>query len=204
MPSIKDLTIVNSNTATPTKVEHGLLRTLCSPELCNSKNLTVYKRTVQKGKQYDVAADNDYHLVYVMNTAAKATVEFDEDTHAADEGAGVLLTPGESARFDRAGGGPRAVAHDHAEAARRRRGRLARRAGLFLQSANAARIERRERRSCAALLRGVERASARRQSAHVDERDPSWRDALQRRRGVAIPHAQGHARESRRRGARAT
>jgi mannose-6-phosphate isomerase-like protein (cupin superfamily) len=99
MPSIKDLTIVNSNTVAPTKVEHGLLRTLCSPELCDSKNLTVYKRTVQKGKQYDLAAGNDYHLVYVMNTPAKATVEFDDETHSAEEGAGVLLTPGESARF---------------------------------------------------------------------------------------------------------
>lgn len=99
MPSIKDLTIVNSNTATPTKVEHGLLRTLCSPELCDSKNLTVYKRTVQKGKQYDLTAGKDYHLVYVMNTPAKATVEFDDETHAAEEGAGVLLVPGESAKF---------------------------------------------------------------------------------------------------------
>jgi mannose-6-phosphate isomerase-like protein (cupin superfamily) len=99
MPSIKDLTIVNSNTAAPTKVEHGLLRTLCSPELCNSKNLTVYKRTVEKGKQYDLAAGDDYHLVYVMNTAPKATVQFDEETHAAEEGAGVLLTPGEAAQF---------------------------------------------------------------------------------------------------------
>src|SRR5688572_27458645 len=62
MPSINDLTIVNSNTAAATKVEHGLLRTLCSPELCDSQNLTVYKRTIQKGKQYDLNAGQDYHL----------------------------------------------------------------------------------------------------------------------------------------------
>ncbi len=104
MPSVKDLTIVNSNTATPTQVEHGLLRTLCSPELCNSKNLTVYKRTIQKGKQYDLAAGNDYHLVYVMNTPAQATIDFDDETHTAEEGAGVLLVPGESAPFAAPGG----------------------------------------------------------------------------------------------------
>ena len=76
MPSIKDLSIVNSNTAAANKVEHGLLRTLCSPELCDSKNLTVYKRTIQKGKQYELDAGKDYHLVYAMNTPAKGTVAF--------------------------------------------------------------------------------------------------------------------------------
>ena len=72
-----------------------MLRTLCSPELCDSKNLTVYKRTVQKGKQYDLKAGKDYHLVYVMNTPAKATVTYKGASHAAEEGAGVLLVPGE-------------------------------------------------------------------------------------------------------------
>jgi mannose-6-phosphate isomerase-like protein (cupin superfamily) len=104
MPSIKDLTIVDSNTATPSKVDHGLLRTLCSPELCDSKNLTVYKRTIQKGKQYDLKAGNDYHLIYAMNTPAKGAVQFNNENHSVEEGAGVLLVPGESARFDAAGG----------------------------------------------------------------------------------------------------
>jgi quercetin dioxygenase-like cupin family protein len=104
MPSIHDLTIVNSNTAAATEVEHGLLRTLCSPELCDSKNLTVYKRTIRKGKQYDLQAGKDYHLVYAMGSPAKATLQFKGATHAVEEGAGVLLVPGESARFDAAGG----------------------------------------------------------------------------------------------------
>ena len=50
MPSIEDISIVDSNTAKAKKVEHGLERTLCSPELCDSKNLSVYKRTIAKGK----------------------------------------------------------------------------------------------------------------------------------------------------------
>lgn len=104
MPSIKDLTIVDSNTAAATKVDHGLLRTLCSPELCDSKNLTVYKRTVEKGKQYDLQAGTDYHLVYAMNTPANGSVQFKNETHVIEEGAGVLLVPGDAARFDAAGG----------------------------------------------------------------------------------------------------
>jgi mannose-6-phosphate isomerase-like protein (cupin superfamily) len=104
MPSIKDLTIVNSNTAAATKTDHGLLRTLCSPELCDSKNLTVYKRTIQKGKQYDLKAGKDYHLVYTMNSPVKGTLQYKNRSHAVEEGAGVLLVPGESARFDAAGG----------------------------------------------------------------------------------------------------
>jgi mannose-6-phosphate isomerase-like protein (cupin superfamily) len=103
MPSINDLTIVNSNTAQATKVEHGLVRTLCSPELCDSKNLTVYKRTIQTGKQYNLAAGQDYHLVYAMSSPAKGTVRFKNESHTIEEGAGVLLTPGESAQFDAAG-----------------------------------------------------------------------------------------------------
>jgi mannose-6-phosphate isomerase-like protein (cupin superfamily) len=103
MPSIKDLSIVNSNTAEAKKVDHGLLRTLCSPELCDSKNLTVYKRTVQKGKKYDLKAGSDYHLVYIMNAPSKATVSYRGKAHAAEEGAGALLIPGDSAQFDAAG-----------------------------------------------------------------------------------------------------
>jgi len=103
MPSIKDLSIVNSNTADAKKVDHGLLRTLCSPELCDSKNLTVYRRTVQKGKRYDLTAGRDYHLVYVMNKPSKATVSYKGQAHAAEEGAGALLAPGDSAEFDAAG-----------------------------------------------------------------------------------------------------
>lgn len=104
MPSIKDLTIVDSNTAAATKVDHGLLRTLCSPELCDSKNLTVYKRTVEKGNRYDLQAGQDYHLVYAMNTPANGSVQFKNENHVIEEGAGVLLVPGDSARFDAAGG----------------------------------------------------------------------------------------------------
>jgi len=103
MPSIKDLTIVNSNTAAAKKVDHGLLRTLCSPELCASKNLTVYRRTIQKGKEYELQAGADYHLVYVMNAPSKAQVHYKGQAHVAEEGAGVLLIPGDSARFDATG-----------------------------------------------------------------------------------------------------
>src|SRR5688572_28766984 len=104
MPSIKDISIVDSNTAKAKKVEHGLERTLCSAELCGSKNLTVYKRTIQKGKRLDLETANDYQLVYVMSSPAKATVSFDGQSHAAEEGGGVLLAPGESARVEAAGG----------------------------------------------------------------------------------------------------
>ena len=104
MPSIQDITIIDSNTAPAKKVEHGLERVLCSPELCDSQNLTVYKRTIQQGRRYEIDADDDYHLVYVMNSPAKGSVELENERHVAEEGAGVLLTPGEAARFDAASG----------------------------------------------------------------------------------------------------
>lgn len=100
MPSIQDIFIVDSNTAKAKNVDHGLERTLCSLELCGSSNLTVYKRTIEKGKALDVNAGKDYHLLYAMNSAANATVELNGERHAAEEGAGVLLAPGEFSRFD--------------------------------------------------------------------------------------------------------
>lgn len=99
-PTIQDITIVDSNTAPAKQVEFGLERTLCSPELCDSKNLTVYKRTVQKGKALDVKSSSDYHLLYIMNNPSKGTITFNGKQHAAEEGAGALVVPGESARVE--------------------------------------------------------------------------------------------------------
>jgi mannose-6-phosphate isomerase-like protein (cupin superfamily) len=104
MATIRDVSIINSNTAEAKPVESGLERTICSPSLCGSKNLTVYRRTILEGRQLDLKAGKDYHLVYILETPAnKGRVHFGGEAHAAEEGAGVLLTPGESARFEAAG-----------------------------------------------------------------------------------------------------
>lgn len=103
MPTIKDLTIIDSNTAPAKTVDFGLERTLCSPEICDSKNLTVFKRTVKKGKSLEVKTGSEYHLLYIMNTPTNGSITFNGKTHAAEEGAGALVVPGESARVDAAG-----------------------------------------------------------------------------------------------------
>jgi quercetin dioxygenase-like cupin family protein len=100
MPTISDVSIIDSNTAEAKPVESGLQRTICSPELCGSKNLTVYRRTILAGRQLEVGADKDYHLVYVMQGSADGRVRFNGESHTAEEGAGALLAPGESARFE--------------------------------------------------------------------------------------------------------
>ena len=88
MPTINDVTIINSNIAEAMPVESGLERTLCSPSLCDSKTLTVYRRTIKQGKALDLDAGDDYHLLYIMQTPTNGTVEFAGHTHAAEEGAG--------------------------------------------------------------------------------------------------------------------
>ena len=103
MATISDVTIIDSNKAEAVPVESGLERTICSASLCGSKNLTVYRRTIQAGRKFDVDSGGDYHLVYVMGGADDWLVHFDGESHAADEGAGVLLTPGESAQFEATG-----------------------------------------------------------------------------------------------------
>ena len=102
MPGITDLSIVNSNTAKTTPVESGTEATLCSPELCGSKNLTVYKRTISQGKKFDLQAGNNYHLMYVMKPA-KGSIRYKNETHDPEEGAGVLLLPSETAQFEASG-----------------------------------------------------------------------------------------------------
>ena len=66
MATISDVSIINWNTAEAKPVASGLERTICSKDLCGSKTLTVYQRTVLEGRQFEVNARDDYHLVYVV------------------------------------------------------------------------------------------------------------------------------------------
>ena len=103
MPTISDVSIIDSNTAEAKRVESGLERTICSASLCGAKNLTVYRRTIEKGRQFAVDAGKNYHIVYVMRGSSSGRVHFKNEAHAAEDGAGVLLVPGDVARFDAAG-----------------------------------------------------------------------------------------------------
>ena len=103
MPTIKDVSIIDSNKAKAKQVKSGLEREICSPSLCGSKNLTVYRRTVSKGREFAVDAGKDYHLIYVIAGSKNGRVEFKGKSQPAEDGAGVLLVPGESAKFDATG-----------------------------------------------------------------------------------------------------
>ena len=103
MATINDVSIIDTNTAAAEDVDSGLRRTVCSAELCGSTNLTVYRRTVLDGRELEIGADADYHLVYVMQGSPTGRLRFGSEGHAAEEGAGVLLAPGDSARFEAAG-----------------------------------------------------------------------------------------------------
>ena len=103
MASIKDISIIDSNKAQANAVASGLERTLCSPSLCGSNTLTVYRRTVLADRTFDLHAGDDYHVVYAMEAPANGMVHYKGEAHDAQEGAGVLLVPGESARFEVSG-----------------------------------------------------------------------------------------------------
>src|SRR5262245_37490871 len=103
MATIADVSIINWNTAEAKPVASGLERTICSQGLCGSKTLTVYQRTVQEGRRFDVQAGGDYHLVYVIEAPKAGGISTNGKSHPAEEGAGVLLAPGESAQFEASG-----------------------------------------------------------------------------------------------------
>jgi len=75
MATIRDITIINSNVAPTRTVASGLERTLCE-----SPTLSVYRRTVSQ-------------------TPIDGVIHYGGGEHAAEEGAGVLLVPGETARI---------------------------------------------------------------------------------------------------------
>jgi quercetin dioxygenase-like cupin family protein len=103
MATISDVSIIDSNTAEARPVDSGLERTICSASLCGSKNLTVYRRTIKAGRSFGVDSGENYQLVYVMAGADDGRIQYNNESHTAEEGAGVLLVPGESARFDAKG-----------------------------------------------------------------------------------------------------
>src|SRR5262245_58312892 len=103
MATISDVSIINWNKVQPSPVESGLERTICSPSLCGSKFLTVTHRTVSQGRRLDVQAGGDYHLVYVIEAPKAGVISFNGKSHAAEDGAGLLLVPGESARIEASG-----------------------------------------------------------------------------------------------------
>jgi mannose-6-phosphate isomerase-like protein (cupin superfamily) len=103
MAGIRDITIVNSNTCESEASESGTIKVLCSPDSCGSNNLTVYRRNLAAGRVFDLQAASDYHLIYVISAPTKGIVRFNNETHDAEDGAGVLLVPGEAARWEAAG-----------------------------------------------------------------------------------------------------
>ena len=103
MPGINDISIIDSNIVATRPFESGTEAILCSRDLCGANNLTIYKRTIAKGRYFDLEAGAQYHLVYVLQTPAEGHIQFENQTLPAEEGAGVLLAPSESTRFEASG-----------------------------------------------------------------------------------------------------
>src|ERR1700742_4106210 len=103
MAKISHVSIINWNKTEAKPVASGLERTICSQALCGSKYLDVHHRTVSQGRKFEAKAGNDYHLVYVIEAPKGGTISFNGKSHTAEDGAGVLLAPGESASFEATG-----------------------------------------------------------------------------------------------------
>ena len=103
MASIEDILIIDSNSVEADPVASGLERTLCDADLCGSDTLTVYRRTILPDRQFDLDAGDCFHLVYIMNTQEHGVFHYEGESHTTVEGAGVLLVPRESAKFETSG-----------------------------------------------------------------------------------------------------
>jgi mannose-6-phosphate isomerase-like protein (cupin superfamily) len=103
MATIRDVSIIDTKKAKAKQVPSGLERLVCGPEVCGSKNLTVFRRTIEAGKSLEVQAGKDYHLLYLMETPKQGKVQYKGQSHVAEEGAGALLVPGESVSIEVSG-----------------------------------------------------------------------------------------------------
>lgn len=110
MAGIEQLSIISPGVTSDRPVESGSERIICDTGLCGSNGLTVYRRVILPGRQLDLRATGDYHLAYIVQSGRSGTVRFMHAVHAAEQGAGVLLAPGETAIFD-AGADPLELLH---------------------------------------------------------------------------------------------
>ena len=105
MAVISDISIVPFGSRPAQAAAYGTARTICDADSCRAINLAVYTRAVEQGRRFELSATNDYHLVYVMHSRRNNFLHFVGETHDAEQGAGVLLAPGEAASFEASAGG---------------------------------------------------------------------------------------------------
>lgn len=103
MAGIEDISVIDSNSAKAESVASGFERLLCGSDLCGADKLTVYRRTILADRQFDLEAGDDFHVVYIMETPGTGVIHYKGELHSIEEGAGVLLVPGESAQFEVSG-----------------------------------------------------------------------------------------------------
>lgn len=100
MGGISDISIVGPDAGVIRSAEHGMERLICGAQVCGSRHLTAYHRTIAQRRSWSVEADGDYHLLYVIEAAGGGAITAQRIRHEATAGAGVLLAPGESATFE--------------------------------------------------------------------------------------------------------
>jgi mannose-6-phosphate isomerase-like protein (cupin superfamily) len=100
MASISDISIIGPDDGTVQSTENGTERLICGLQLCGSKHLTAYYRTIGKRGPWSVGADGNYHLLYVIEKADGGVITVRGARHEASAGAGALLAPGETATFE--------------------------------------------------------------------------------------------------------
>jgi len=100
MASISDISIIGPDDGKLRSTDYGTERLICGPQLCGSRRLTAYYRTIGKRAPWSVSAEGNYHLLYLIETTGGGAISVRGARHDASPGAGALLAPGESATFE--------------------------------------------------------------------------------------------------------
>jgi mannose-6-phosphate isomerase-like protein (cupin superfamily) len=100
MSGLSAISIIGPGGGTSRSIESGTERVICSEPLCGAKHLTAYDRVILSGRRWSVQAGGQYHLIYVMRSAAGARIQSHSGSHAVDVGSGALLAPGEEAAVE--------------------------------------------------------------------------------------------------------
>jgi quercetin dioxygenase-like cupin family protein len=95
------LTFIDTNKIPHQKLAQGEVAEVLNQSLCGAKNVVAALRWLKSGEQFKAEASGKHQLLYLMD--GKGTVHLDGKDYDVSKGAGVYLSPSETATIQATG-----------------------------------------------------------------------------------------------------
>jgi glyoxylate utilization-related uncharacterized protein len=94
------LTFIDTNELPRSKTSQGECTEVLNGQLCGAKNVVAELRWLKSGEQFSAEASSQHQLLYLME--GKGTIRLDNKNYEVSKGAGVYLSPSETATIQAA------------------------------------------------------------------------------------------------------